>query len=532
MNAVKIIFLLCFFALTQSISIYANPPLMEWEWQFEIKNQWGFYSEDISIYYYDTESKNYIPIGGGKSSATDLIDGSWNAIVNIENVSANDPRAICTIPEHNIYVVVIGNQFVRIEHSGSADESFYYTYGGSISTDGKYNITAQGTWDPKSIVLQNDFSGGSMYINSELISNIPISGAYVTREASTFPHTLTAIDNQTGRDSDSPYSATYGRKWKIWSSSTTSLSREVTLLNYSYLTTATFDKLCNVAFETGGHPFTANGSYYSSSSTINILQDRNVEAYAHNFYENGLNYSFSHWLKNGVPSSNSIQITDHTTIVPVYTRKPQAVQSISFPSAVGQPLQITWTDNPNPLVTSYTIYRKVKHNGIWGNLTSLGDVNAGVQSFTDYEYTKTYGTDKDLLQYDVRAHLAAGGGYTAEDADPNFVSVYGETNVLTLSDQIAISQVSLQIPNSYSVSNYPNPFNPTTVINYQLPAEGFVTIKVYDMLGKEVAELVNENKAAGYYRVSFDASKLASGIYIYSINAGSFNSSKKMILTK
>ncbi len=90
-----------------------------------------------------------------------------------------------------------------------------------------------------------------------------------------------------------------------------------------------------------------------------------------------------------------------------------------------------------------------------------------------------------------------------------------------------------KIPFEYSLfQNYPNPFNPTTVINYQLPAEGFVTIKVYDILGKEVVELVNENKAAGYYPVNFDASKLASGIYIYSINAGSFSMSKKMILTK
>ncbi len=364
-----------------------------------------------------------------------------------------------------------------------------------------------------------------MYINSELISNIPLNGTYVTREASTFPHTLTAIDNQNAPD-------TYKRRWDIWSDGYAPISRNVTLYNYSDAVYATFDKQCNVAFETSAHSFTANGSSYYSQATLEIKQNDYVEAYAHNFYDDGLNYSFSHWLKNGVPSSNSIQITDHTTLVPVYTRKPQAAQSISFPSAVGQPLEITWTDNSNSLVTSYTIYRKVKHNGVWGSLTQIGTVNAGVQSFTDYEYTKTYGTDKDLLQYDIRAHLAAGGGYTAVDADPNFVSVYGETNVLTLSDQIAISQVSLQIPNSYSVSNYPNPFNPTTVINYQLPAEGFVTIKVYDMLGKEVAELVNENKAAGYYRVSFDASKLASGIYIYSINAGSFSMSKKMILTK
>ncbi|MCL6098536.1 MAG: M36 family metallopeptidase [Bacteroidetes bacterium] len=80
--------------------------------------------------------------------------------------------------------------------------------------------------------------------------------------------------------------------------------------------------------------------------------------------------------------------------------------------------------------------------------------------------------------------------------------------------------------------NYPNPFNPSTTINYQLPENGFVTIKVYDVLGKEVATLVNKNKSAGYYNVSFDASKLTSGVYIYTINVNGFAQSKKMLLMK
>ncbi len=87
-------------------------------------------------------------------------------------------------------------------------------------------------------------------------------------------------------------------------------------------------------------------------------------------------------------------------------------------------------------------------------------------------------------------------------------------------------------PTEYSISNYPNPFNPTTTINYQLPENGFVTIKVYDMLGKEIATLVNENKSAGYYKINFDASKLTSGVYIYTINAGKYSQSKKMLLMK
>ena len=80
--------------------------------------------------------------------------------------------------------------------------------------------------------------------------------------------------------------------------------------------------------------------------------------------------------------------------------------------------------------------------------------------------------------------------------------------------------------------NYPNPFNPTTTIRYELRNDGLVRLKVYDVLGTEVATLVNEEKAAGRYEVNFNASALASGVYIYKLQAGSFINSKKMILLK
>ncbi len=80
--------------------------------------------------------------------------------------------------------------------------------------------------------------------------------------------------------------------------------------------------------------------------------------------------------------------------------------------------------------------------------------------------------------------------------------------------------------------NYPNPFNPSTNIKFQLPKQAFVSIKVYDLLGRLVTTLVNENKDAGFYDVNFDASKLASGLYIYKIEAGEYTDTKKMMLIK
>ena len=80
--------------------------------------------------------------------------------------------------------------------------------------------------------------------------------------------------------------------------------------------------------------------------------------------------------------------------------------------------------------------------------------------------------------------------------------------------------------------NYPNPFNPSTVIKWQMPESNFVSLKIYDVLGNEIADLVNEEKPAGSYGLEFDASGLSSGTYFYRIESGNYIETKKMILLK
>jgi photosystem II stability/assembly factor-like uncharacterized protein len=110
------------------------------------------------------------------------------------------------------------------------------------------------------------------------------------------------------------------------------------------------------------------------------------------------------------------------------------------------------------------------------------------------------------------------------------------TSVEQSDDDIAVSDFVLE-------QNYPNPFNPSTKIKYTIPPQqnplqgrdyrgGLITLKVYDILGNEIATLVNEEKTAGSYEVSYDANTLSSGIYFYTLNAGSFIETKKMVLLR
>lgn len=108
-----------------------------------------------------------------------------------------------------------------------------------------------------------------------------------------------------------------------------------------------------------------------------------------------------------------------------------------------------------------------------------------------------------------------------------------QTDIDGTFDYSDVVEASIVSPNNFELlQNYPNPFNPTTSISYTIPGNGNVTLSIYDILGNRVALLENGNRTAGSYSTSFDASKLTSGIYFYTIRSGNFTETKKMLLMK
>lgn len=128
----------------------------------------------------------------------------------------------------------------------------------------------------------------------------------------------------------------------------------------------------------------------------------------------------------------------------------------------------------------------------------------------------------DLQNQPVKILIDLGNNGTIDD------SIFVKNQATNVGDE-----GSLLSPDNYNLAqNYPNPFNPVTTIKYSIPETGNVSLKVYDILGNQVASLVNEEKTQGVYSVTFDASNLSSGVYLYKLQAGSYVETKKMLYLK
>ena len=182
----------------------------------------------------------------------------------------------------------------------------------------------------------------------------------------------------------------------------------------------------------------------------------------------------------------------------------------------------TWTAI-TALTTSSNYPRAVKYRQASNDIFAVG--NAGV----------AYVSQNDGISWDQPAPATTSNfrGLTVSPTS-NTCWAVGDNGIIFKWDENSTDvKICGSIPTKFDLSqNYPNPFNPTTQINYSVPKECKVTLKVYDILGHEVATLVNGTKSAGSYMVSFDASKLSTGVYIYRLEAGANIFSKKLMLMK
>ncbi len=152
---------------------------------------------------------------------------------------------------------------------------------------------------------------------------------------------------------------------------------------------------------------------------------------------------------------------------------------------------------------------------------------------TSYTTNTAVAGTSTLDQYQYNRHIDNGTGCSLTSSS-GYNYTGGRPNIaLVMNLATGIENPSLTIPETYSLSqNFPNPFNPTTKINFAIPKQGFVSLRIFDILGREVKTLVNGMKQPGNYSVDFNASELSSGIYFYKLESNEFTDIKKMVLIK
>ncbi len=171
----------------------------------------------------------------------------------------------------------------------------------------------------------------------------------------------------------------------------------------------------------------------------------------------------------------------------------------------------------------------------WGTATETNNLGFSIErrqtsnvkrdnNWNKIGFVQGYGTTTEPQTYSFKDESFLSGTYEYRLKQVDYDGSYEYSNII---------EVEVGIPTEFSLEqNYPNPFNPSTIIKYAMGSKQYASLKVYDILGNEVATLVNEEKEAGIYEVEFSATGIPSGIYFYRLTAGGFTAIKKMIILK
>jgi len=262
------------------------------------------------------------------------------------------------------------------------------------------------------------------------------------------------------------------------------------------------------------------------------------------------------------PLSDTLYVTQYTQNRVVKVAPDGSITPFLAGNGLNGPVGMAWDDNDTLYIANYNDGRIFKVNGT--SITEIADIpgtNFGAIGFLAYGAGKLYATGigvHRIYQIDLpsgNVSVLAGTGVgdlldgPAANArfnrpngilfDPTDNSIYTSGFQVRVLRQITgvITGISLEsevgIIEDYRLDqNYPNPFNPSTTIRFRLPVSEMVSLKLYDISGRQLSTLLQEELSAGEHRLTFDAENLASGVYVYRIEAGAFSATRKMALVR
>lgn len=307
-------------------------------------------------------------------------------------------------------------------------------------------------------------------------------------------------------------------------------------------------KICNVTFQTVASDIgNVNRLIVSGEDeaygtlTKTTVESNPVSAYVDvsTFWINNIKYFFSVW-SGGTYQTNptSISPTQHSIVTANFMGYPDYDINLRFnsynPRNPDQPVILYWDEYPNENVSHYRILRRVYGDHGYFTDEELTTLPRTTTTYTDLQYViRGAGSGDYLLAYAVVPYYPPSG----KEAHAVYKSVNGDEpqqQNKSIAEEYAISGNTIT---NYSISSFPDPFNPTTNIYFTLPEDQIVSIKIYNILGELVKELVNRQYTRGAYTIKWNGedefgSNVNSGVYIVNLQAGHNVLTKKIILSK
>ena len=441
---------------------------------------------------FPTTSGAYQTNGGG--GFVTQLDTTGSSLIYSTFIGACDALSIALDANGNAYI------------TGTASSSYFPTTTGAFQNtpSGIFNTFVTKLNPSGSALVYSTFIGGNNYDFGNSITVDANGNAYITGSTSStnFPTTTGAYQTTYLGDTTNVESASNVFVTKINSSGSA-------LVYSTYIGGYPQDKGNSIAIDDSGNAFITGYTYSSNFPTTSgafqttFLGGPSIyiyKAFVTKLNSSGTNLLYSTFIEGMYGEgtlANSIVIDDSGNAY------------------------ITGSTSSPDFPTTNGAYQTVFSSDDHVFLTELNSTGSGLVYSTFLG-----GSDGKSLVID-----SSGNAYISGVYQTNISNLF--VTKLNMSAVTFVKLNILVVPNKFELfQNYPNPFNPSTTINFSVPKTSLVTIKVYNILGKELSTLVNEEKSAGNYSVQFFGSKLSSGIYFYRMQAGSFSQAKKLLLLK
>jgi hypothetical protein len=417
-------------------------------------------------------------------------------------------------------------------------------YGAAATMSLKLDITYTLPPTNATITATNNFSTSTGTNGQIIVDGGTFDAPHPFTKATGQSATLTAVSSQTDAQgyqrvwaSNSKWSKTNSQAVDIPLNANTSSSYNITSITSSdngATYTANLKKVCNLSFQGSLNGTTApakisfNGTQYDLPVTLQAVEgsDNTVQGVTQAL--NSVSFELTSWSDGGALAKtiNPSQHQSYTATFKGYPLWSYALRNLNSPNMTdGTAVNFSWNEHSNSNV-GYRVNVKGTLDNSNPYSYCYGTYPHGTTTFRDPVMVWNKG-GACLLQYNVQPVYLPDNTLIKDEMtwfDPLPAELQKKTANINKDGIIT----------EYAVANYPNPFNPTTVVNYQVPQAGRVTLKVYDIMGREIATLVDENKESGSYNVNFsmDKYRLSSGVYFCRMIAGKTMITNKMILSK